>query len=108
MFFSGPKSYKIKKIEQFRGTKNKKMFYLHFDSDFVSCSYEGEFRGHFVFFHSNLLVSNFYFWSTMLTQINHTIVNIFSGTLIVTVNIRKNDRNLVFKGLIKDISFQRH
>ena len=61
MFFSGPKSYKIKKIEQFRGTNNKKMFYLHFDSHFVSCSYEGEFRGHFGFFHSNLNVSNFYF-----------------------------------------------
>ena len=62
------------------------MFYLHFDSYFVSCAYEGEFRGHFGFFHSNLLVSNFYFWSAMLTEINHTIVNIFSGTFIVRVN----------------------
>ena len=63
------------------------MFYLHFDSHFVSCSYEGKFRSHFEFFHLNLLVSNFYLWSTMLTQINHTIVNIFSGTLIVTANV---------------------
>ena len=63
------------------------MFYLHFDSHFVFCSYEGEFRGHFGFFPSNLVVSNFYFWSTMLTQINHTILNIFSGILIVTENI---------------------
>ena len=41
------------------------------------------------FFHLNLLLSNFYFWSTKLTEINHTIVNIFSGRpiLIVTVNI---------------------
>ena len=63
---------------------------LTFDSHFVSCSYKhdkGEFRGHFRFFHLNLLVSNFYFWSTKLTQINHKIVNIFSGILIVTVNI---------------------
>ena len=87
MVFSGPKSYKIKKIEQFRGTNNKNMFYLHFDSHFVSCSYEGEFRGHFGFFNSNLIVSNFYFWSTMLTQIHLNNVNIFSGILIVTVNI---------------------
>ena len=87
MFLSSPKSYKIKKIDQFRGTNNKKMFYLDFDSHFVSFSYEGEFRGHFGFFHSNLIVSNFYFLSTMLTQINHNIFNIFSGILIVTVNI---------------------
>ena len=87
MFFSAPKSYKIKKIEQF-GAKNKiKVFNLHFDVQFVSCSNEGEFRRHFGFFHLNLLVSNFYFWSAMLTKINHTIVNIFSGILIVTVNI---------------------
>ena len=86
-FFSGPISYKIKKIEQLRGINNKKMFYLHFASHFVSCSYEGEFRGHFEFVHSNLRVSSFYFWSTMLTKISHTIVNIFSGILIVTVNI---------------------
>ena len=31
---------------------------LHFDIHFVSCSYEGKFRGHFGFFLSNLLVSN--------------------------------------------------
>ena len=28
----------------------KKKFNLHFDSHFASCLYEGEFRGHFVFF----------------------------------------------------------
>ena len=39
------------------------------------------------FFHVNLLVSNLYFWSTMSTEIIHTIVNIFSGILIVTVNV---------------------
>ena len=61
------------------------MFNLYFDSHFVPCSYEGEFRGHFGFFHLNLFVSNFYFWSTKLTQINHIIVNMFSGILIVTV-----------------------
>ena len=88
MFFSGRKSYKIKKMSNFEAQIIiKKKFYLHFDSHFVSCSYEREFRGHFEFFHSNILASNFYFWSTVLTQINHTIVNIFSGTLIVAVNI---------------------
>ena len=87
MFFSVPKSYKIKKIEQFRAKKKVKVFNLHFDSHFVSCSYKGEFRRHFGFFHLNLLVSYFYVWSAMLTEINHSIVNIFSGILIVTVNI---------------------
>ena len=43
------------------------MFNLHFDVHFVSYSYEGEFRGHFEFFHLNLQVSNFYFWSTKLS-----------------------------------------
>ena len=76
--FLGPQVIQNKKIEQFRSTNNKKMFYLHFDSHFVSCSYEGEFRGHFEFFHSNIIISNFYFWSTMLTQINHNIVNILA------------------------------
>ena len=74
MFFFGPQVIQIKKV-----------FNLHFDSHFVSCSYEGEFRRHFDFFRLNLLVSNFYFWSTMLTEINHTIVNIFSAILIVRV-----------------------
>ena len=64
------------------------MFNLHFSSHFVSCSYEGEYRGHFGFFHLDLFVSNFHFWSTKLTEKNHTIVNIFSGILIVTVNIK--------------------
>ena len=77
-FFSGPTSYKIKKLGNFEAQIIKKMFYSHFDSHFVSCSYEGEFRGHFGFFYSNLLVSNFYFLSTMLTQINYTIVNILA------------------------------
>ena len=86
-FFSAPKSYKIKKIAQFHAKKKIKVFNLHFDSHFVSCSYKGEFRHQFGFFHINLLVSNFRFWSAMLTEINHTIVNIFSGILIVTVHI---------------------
>ena len=47
MFFSAPQVIQNTKIEQFRAT-NK--FYLHFDSHFVSCSHEGEFRGHFGFF----------------------------------------------------------
>ena len=55
------------------------MFILYFDSHFVSCSYEGEFRGYFGFCHLNLLVSNLYIWSTKLTQLNHMIGNIFSG-----------------------------
>ena len=85
------------------------MFNLHFDSHFVSCSYDGEFRGHFGFFHSNLLVSNFYFWSTKLTQINHTIVNISSGILILTVNIIiKNDGHLVFEGQIRVLSIKNY
>ena len=87
MFFSAPKSYKIKKIAQFRAKNKIKVFNLHFDSHFVSCSYKGKFRRQFGFFHLNLLVSNFYFWSAMLTEINHTIVNIFSGIFILTVNI---------------------
>ena len=70
---------------------------LHFDSHFVTCSYEGQFRGHFGFFHSNLLVSNFYLWSNKLTQINHAIVNIFSGILIVRVNISKTTDILYLK-----------
>ena len=57
------------------------MFNLHFDSHFVTCSYEGEFRGHFGFLHLNLLVKKSYFRPTKLTQINHTIINIFSGIL---------------------------
>ena len=64
-----------------------KVFNLHFDSDFVSCSYKGKFRRHLGFFHLNLLVSNFYLRSAMLSEINHTIVNIFRGILIVAVNI---------------------
>ena len=43
------------------------------------CSYEGECRGHFGFFNLNLLPSNVYFWSTKLLQLNHVIVNMFSG-----------------------------
>ena len=71
-FLSAPKSYKIKKLDNFE-PQIKKVFNLHFDSHFVSCSYGGDFRRHFDFFHLNLLVSSFYFWSTMLTEINHTI-----------------------------------
>ena len=83
-FFLPPSHTKIKKMSNFEPLLNKKnMANLHF----VSCLYEGEFCGHFGFFHSNLLVSNFYFWSTKLTQINHTIINIFSGILIVAVTI---------------------
>ena len=85
VFFAPPPPQK--KIELFRAKNKLKVFNLHFDSRFVSCSYKGEFRRHFGFFHLNLLVSNFYFWSAMLTEINHTIVKIFSDILIVTVNI---------------------
>ena len=79
--FFGPQVIQNKTIELFRAKKKIKVFSLHFDSHIVSCSYKGEFR-YFDFFHLNLLVSNFYFWSAMLTEINHTIVSI-----IVTVNI---------------------
>ena len=65
----------------------KQRFNLHFDSNFVSCSNEGEFHGHIRFFHLNLLVSNVFILSTKLLQINPIIVNIFSGIIIVTVNI---------------------
>ena len=51
-------------IDQFQATNKKKRFNLHFDSHFISCSYKGEFRGHFGFFNLNLLVSNVYFLST--------------------------------------------
>ena len=91
MFFSVPKSYKIKKIKQSRAKKNKiKVFNLHFD------------RISPPFFHLNLLVSNFYFGCAMLTEIHHTIVYIFGGILIVTVYI-KNEEHLVFKCQIKII-----
>ena len=39
----------------------KTKFNLHFDTHFVSCSYEGECCGHFGFLNLNLLVSNGYF-----------------------------------------------
>ena len=55
------------------------MFNLHFDSHFVLCSYKGECRGHYGFFHLNLLLSNVYFWSTKILQLNHVIVNMFKG-----------------------------
>ena len=61
MFFSAPKSYKIKKLGSFVSKMKKKVSNLHFDCHFVSCSYKDEFRRHFEFFHINLLVSNFYF-----------------------------------------------
>ena len=48
------------------------------------------------FFHLNLLVSNFYYWSTKLTEINYTIDNIFSGILIVTVNIYKKTTDILY------------
>ena len=64
--------------------------------------YEGGCRGHFRLFHLNLLVSNVYFWSTQLPQLNH-IINMFSGTFRVTVNILKNDGHIVFRGQIKVI-----
>ena len=76
--------------------KYKQMFNLHFDSLFVVCSYEGEYRGHFDFFHLNLLVSNVYFWSTTLLQLNHIIVNMFSGIFIVTVNIYKKTTDILY------------
>ena len=85
--FCLPQVSQNEKNEQFRVTNIKKEFNLHFDRHFVSCSYEGEFRGHFGLFHLNLLVSNFYSRSNKLTQINHVIVNVFSGILIVAVNI---------------------
>ena len=39
------------------------------------------------FFLLNVLASNIYFWSTKLLLISDIIVNIFSGIVIVTVNI---------------------
>ena len=83
-FFSAPKSYKINKLINFE-PQIKKGVNLNFDSHYVS--HKGGFRGHFEFLHLNLFASNVYFWSTKLTQINYIIVNIFSGILIVTVNI---------------------
>ena len=79
--FFWPLSHINNKIEQFRAKNKIKVFNLHFDSHFISCSYKGEFR----FFHLNLLVINFYFWFAMLTEINPTIVKISSGIFIVTV-----------------------
>ena len=82
MFVSAPKSNKINKLSNSE-PHIKKRFTLHFDSHFVS-SY-GKFRGHLVFFLSNLLVSNVWSYSTMLPQIRHIIVNMFSSILRVTV-----------------------
>ena len=59
MFFLASKSYKINNLNNSE-PEIKKRFNLHFDSHFVSCSYGDEFRGHFEFFISNLLVSNVY------------------------------------------------
>ena len=44
-------------------------------------------RPFWIFF--NLLGSNVYFWFTKLLRISHNIVSIFSGVIIVTVNIKK-------------------
>ena len=95
--FFGPQVIQNLKNEQFCAKNQIRVFNLHFDSHFVSCSYKGEFRRHFGFLHLNLLVSNFYFWSAMLAEINHTIVNIFNGILIVTVNIKKTTDILYLK-----------
>ena len=81
MGFFGPEVIQNKKMSNFATQIIIKKFNLHFVSN------EGEFRGHFKFFNLNLLVSSFYFRSNKLTQINHVIVNILSGRLIVTVNI---------------------
>ena len=59
----------------------------------------------FYFFLQNLLDSNVYSWFTKLLRISHIIVSIFSGVIIVTVNI-KNGRRIAFEGDIKVISFQ--
>ena len=61
----------------------KKMFNLHFDCHFS---------------HLNLFFSSFI---TKSTQLNHIIVNMFSGILLVTVNIYKTTDilylNVIFK-----------
>ena len=57
MLVSAPKSHKINILSNSE-SQIKKRLNLHFDSHFLSCSYEGKFRGHFGFFLSNLLVSN--------------------------------------------------
>ena len=83
MFFSDPQVIQNKKNRNFEPQiKNICLIYILIVILFLVHN-EPDFR----FFHLNLLVSNFYFWSTKLTGINHTIVNIFSGILIVTVNI---------------------
>ena len=90
-FFSGPKSYTIIKMCNFAAQIIKICFiYILIVILFLV-------QMKVNFFHLNLLVSNFYFWSTMLTQMNHTIVNIFSGTLTVTVNIYKKTEILYLK-----------
>ena len=53
----GPQVIQNKTIQQFQATK-KKRFNLYFASHFVSCLYEGELRGHFGFFHSDLFASD--------------------------------------------------
>ena len=72
------------------------LFFVHFWMNAVAFS---------VFF-QNLLGSNVYSWSTKLLQISHIIVSIFSGVIIVTVNIKKNGGRIEFEGQIKVISFQ--
>ena len=84
------------------------MFNLHFDIHFVSCSYDGEFRGQFGFFHLNLLVSNILF---LIHLINRNKSYYRQKCLRYTCGNSKyikNDGYLVLKGQIKVISFQRH
>ena len=54
-----------------------------------------------------LLVSNVYSWSIKLHQVSRIIGSMFSGIIIVTVNIKKNGGHIEFEGKIKVISFQR-
>ena len=47
----------------------------------------------FVSFLQNSLVSDVYFWSAKLLQISHIITSMFSGIIIVTVNLKKTRSN---------------
>ena len=87
-----------------RQTKTRGGIYI-FDSHFVFYLFEVNFAAILIFFQI-LFVSTVYTWSTKSLQISRIIVSMFSGIIIVTVNIKKR-RNIEFEGQIKVVSFQK-
>ena len=95
MFVSAPKSHKINILSNSM-PQIKKRLNLHFDSGFVSCSYESEFHGHFEFFFFQI------YWSVTfipnpLCYHKYVILSSTCLAVIVTVNTSKNGGCLGFK-----------